>query len=105
MSNDKTRCEPCEQDFRDNIDRIVREGRAPKGSEHDAHEKELKAAFGADDRNASKHPTGYPTNSSANASAETNASAGTTDSERTSAPNGDKGYPSGDTPNPDRNTY
>ena len=30
MSNDKTRCETCEQDFQNNIDRIVREGRAPR---------------------------------------------------------------------------
>ena len=103
MSNDKTRCETCEQDFQNNIDRIVREGRAPKGSEHDAHEKELKAAFGTDDRKGSKHATDYPTNRSANASA------GTTDSERTAAQSGDKGYSSGDTssdtPNSDRNAY
>ena len=85
MSNDKTRCEPCEQDFQNNIDRIIREGRAPKGSEHDAHEKELKAAFGADDRNRSKNPT-----------------TASTASEQTSAQSGSKGYPLGDMPNPDR---
>lgn len=48
MNNDKTKCEPCERDFQKNIGRIVREGQAPKGSAHDAHEKELKTTFGAE---------------------------------------------------------
>lgn len=57
MNNDKTKCDPCERDFQKNLDNIVREGRAPKGAAHDVHEKELKTAFGADDRFSSQHPT------------------------------------------------
>ncbi len=56
MNNDKTKCEPCEQDFQDNLNRIIKEGHAPKGPEHDACEKELNAAFGSDDSSA-KQPT------------------------------------------------
>lgn len=62
MNNDKTKCEPCEQDFQDNLNRIIDEGRASKGADHDACEKELNAAFGSDGSSANQ-----PTNLSAQA--------------------------------------
>lgn len=58
MNNDKTKCDPCEQNFQDNLNRIVKEGQAPKGVDHDACEKELKTAFGTD--TTSKKSATYP---------------------------------------------
>jgi len=48
MNNDKTKCDPCERDFQKNLHNIIREGQAPKGTDHEACEKELKTAFGSD---------------------------------------------------------
>ena len=44
MNNDKTKCDPCERDFQKNLHNIIREGQAPKGTDHEACEKELKTA-------------------------------------------------------------
>lgn len=67
MNNDKTKCDPCEQNFQDNLNRIVREGQAPKGADHDACEKELKTAFGTD--TTSKKETAYPSSAPSTAQA------------------------------------
>lgn len=62
MNNDKTKCDPCEQNFQDNLNRIVKEGQAPKGVDHDACEKELKTAFGSESN--SKKPSTHPASAS-----------------------------------------
>ncbi len=41
MNNDKTKCDPCERDFQKNLHNIIREGQAPKGTDHEACEKEI----------------------------------------------------------------
>ena len=63
MNNDKTKCDPCERDFQKNLHNIIREGQAPKGSDHEACEKELKTAFGSDA--TPKKETTYPTDATA----------------------------------------
>ncbi|MCM1300417.1 MAG: hypothetical protein NC250_07210 [Alistipes senegalensis] len=62
MNNDKTKCDPCERDFQKNLNDIIREGQAPKGADHDACEKELKKAFGAE--TGASQPSGSTTRTS-----------------------------------------
>lgn len=43
--NNKTTCEPCEQNFERNIDNLVKEGEAPTAQERQEREKEIESAF------------------------------------------------------------
>lgn len=44
--NKDMKCDPCEQNFEQNIHRIVREGKAPTHEQREKKSSEVKAAFG-----------------------------------------------------------
>ncbi len=45
MKENQTTCDPCEEMFEQNIDRIVREGEAPLAATHHTREKEVQGGF------------------------------------------------------------
>lgn len=44
--NNKTKCDPCEQDFKKKVNELVKEGKAPTHNERMKTEHEVKGAFG-----------------------------------------------------------
>gem|GEM_PF-313858 len=52
--NKDTACEPCEQNFERNINRLVKEGKAPTPKACQQKEHEVKSAFGETGRGAKK---------------------------------------------------
>lgn len=53
-ANNKTTCDPCEQDFKRKVSELVKEGKSPSHLEREKREHEVKAAFR--EQSAAGHP-------------------------------------------------
>ena len=51
MKDIKSTCDPCEENFKNKTNDLVKEGTAPSQSEHRKREQEVKSAYGSEPKN------------------------------------------------------